>query len=260
MASSKPLIELKDVTLNRGGRIALDSVSLHLDRRTLLGLIGPNGAGKTSLLKVILGELEPESGEVFLDGIPHKKALRERWPIGYLPQHHTFESLIPITGFEAVMMGRFGRMGIFRSPSEEDRKAVLVALERINALDLADKLISELSGGQIQRIFIARALASESPVLLLDEPEAGIDRETADRFMRLLSDLRDKLDLGIILVSHDIGMITRNADVVACINHKLHFHDKPVKLDGSALSEVFGEECELLIHSYPIRQLEGHDD
>ncbi len=258
--SNKPLIELRDVTVHRGGQIALDSVSMSLERKTLIGLIGPNGAGKTTLLEVILGEIEPEVGEVLLGGKPRRKAVADGFTIGYLPQKHYFERIIPITAMRAVIMARYGRIGILRRIGKSDREAAMHAMELVGVEDLADRLVTEVSGGQLQRIMIARALASESSVLLLDEPEAGVDVETTDRFMKLIVKLRDDLDLGIILVSHDIGMITRHADNIACINRKLHFHSRPQELSDDALRATFGTECELLIHGFPKRTLEKHDD
>ena len=258
-ALNKRLVELRDVTVHRGGRIALDRVSMTLDRGMLLGLIGPNGAGKTTLLEVILGEIEPEQGEVLLDGIPRKKAMAAGFTIGYLPQKHYFEQIIPVTGLRAVTMARYGRIGVLKRVRKSDKEAAMEAMRLVGAEDLADRLVTEVSGGQLQRIMIARALASGSSLLLLDEPEAGVDMETADRFMKLIAKLRDELDLGIILVSHDIGMITRHADAIACINRKLNFHDKPTLLGGDVLQATFGKECELLVHGFPKRTVEGHD-
>ena len=254
------LLEIKNVTLRRNGRVALDSVNLELPGRTLLGLLGPNGAGKTTLLQVILGELKPEEGEIYFRGKSQSKAFRAVFHIGYLPQEHDFDRSIPITGFEAVMMARYGRLGLFKRPGDEDVAIVRKSLERANASEFGDRPVRELSGGQLQRVLIARALAVESQLLMLDEPEAGVDMETADRFMKLLAKLRDELNLAIILVSHDVGLITRHADAVACINRKLHFHDQPRELDMDSLRRTFGSECEFLVHNPSVRAVEEHRD
>lgn len=260
MPQNDAIVEFIDVTVHRGGRIALDSVNLKLPPGKLLGLIGPNGAGKTTLLEVILGEIDPEAGSVLIDGIPHKDALKSGFRIGYLPQEHSFDRHIPITALQAVVMARYGSAGLFKRPNASDRAIAMDALESVDAADIARRNVGEISGGQIQRVFIARALAAHSRLLLLDEPEAGVDVETSDRFMRLLAELRDKFGLATILVSHDIGMITRHADIVACLNRRLFFHDTPISMTGEAIEYTFGKECELLIHDVPMRFLKGHDD
>jgi len=224
-----------------------------------MGVIGPNGAGKTTLLEVILGRLKPHSGEVLIEGLPPKKAMKQGFRIGYLTQTANIEKQIPLSVFETVIMGRYGALGLFRKPGEEDRKIVMESLDAVGIMDRSKRLIGELSGGEFQRVLIARALATRPKVLLLDEPDAGVDIETADKFMSLLAEIRDDYNIGIILVSHDIGLITRHADSVTCINRKAHFHDCPAKLTLDTIRKTFGDEFQLIVHELPKRALESHD-
>jgi len=259
MQQDKPIIELRNISFLRGEALVLDSINLKLYPGILLGLLGPNGGGKTTLLRIILGEIEPDNGAVLIDGVPRKKVGHDTIKIGYLPQKHDFNRNIPITVLQTVMMGRYKDIGLFRSPGKKDREAAMKAIAMLDIEDLTDRLVGELSGGQTQRVLTARALVSYPEALLLDEPEAGVDIETSDRFMRLLAQLRDELNLGIIFVSHDIGTITRHADKIACLNRSLHFHDKPCRLSKDDFQKTFGKECELLMHTIPTRSVEGHD-
>jgi zinc transport system ATP-binding protein len=255
---NSPIIKLQNVTIRRGENLALDSVSFDLFPKTILGLVGPNGAGKTTLLQIILGELKPDSGEVFILGKPRNEISPKEFPIGYLPQRHDFDRNIPITVFDAVAMSRYGKIGLFKNLSKDDKGKILLAIETIGMSRFIKKPVKELSGGQLQRVLIARALAMEPKALLLDEPDAGIDSETADAFMDSLSELREKFSLGIILVSHDIGTITRHADSVACLNVRLHFHGSSKCLGENEVAKTFGSGTELIVHGLPARNLEKH--
>ncbi len=256
---NSPLIDVSNVTLYRGSRLILDSVSLQLREKTLLGLIGPNGSGKTTLLRVIIDEIAPDSGTALIGGMPIKKAFASGFRIGYLPQRREFDRKVPLTALQTVLMARFGEIGLLKRPTREDRKIALDSLEQVDGGYLKNRLIGEVSGGEMQRILIARALAVRPKILLLDEPDAGVDMEASEHFMDLLARIRDEMDIGIILVSHDIGVITRHADYIACINRKLHFHDKPSALAEGDIEKIYGNECSLLIHNLPKRVLDTHD-
>lgn len=254
------LIIVRDLTYTHAGRLILDSVSFELHRNHLLGLVGPNGAGKTTLIRLILGQLKPDSGEILIEGLPPKKALSSGVRIGYMSQSREIERDIPVTVLDTVIMARYDIIGLFKRPGTKDRRIALESLEAVEMTDRKDRLIGELSGGELQRVLIARALAREPDIMLLDEPDSGLDIEASDVFMNLMAKIRDKYGIGIMLVSHDIGAITRHADCVACINQKLHFHDRPGKLTQEALTRTFGEDIEFLVHEIPKRCLECHDD
>lgn len=233
---ASPLIRLQDVSFTYGSDLVLDGVSLEVRRGEYLGLIGPNGSGKTTLLKLILGLLEPQQGQIELFGVP-RSAFREWWRIGYVAQKAaSFNSSFPATVEEVVLAGRAARRGLFHPYSREDRDAVREALAKVAMLSLKDRLIGRLSGGQQQRVFIARALASRPELLILDEPTVGVDARACEEFYRLIRDLRQQMDLTVILVSHDIGAVAREVTALACLNHRLFFHGAP---------EDFGSESQM---------------
>jgi len=258
--SNKPLVEISDVTVRLDNRLVLDSVSMELFPRVIVGLIGPNGAGKTTLLEVILGKIKPKSGKVLLGGKKPEKALKDGFGLGYLPQKHNFNRELPVTSLEVILMARYARMGFLKSPGKEDIEKAREILDLVNSSELENRLVKELSGGQLQRVLIARALVNDPKLILLDEPEAGVDIETSAKFMDLMAMLRDNLDISIVLVSHDIGTITKHADKVACLNKKLYFHDCCEELCPEALKHTYGENSELLVHNLPVRFLEKHND
>jgi len=253
------LARLVDVSLKRNGSLVLDSISIDLPSSSILALIGPNGAGKTTILEILLGEIIPDSGEVFVCDERLTPKSKNKPCIGYLPQRHLFEQHVPITAEEAVMMPRFRKIGILKKPGDTDRAIVREALAMTGAGHLAKRLLNTLSGGELQKVLIARAIAAESKILLLDEPDAGIDLPSQEAFMELIKKLRDEHGMAIVLASHDIGTVTRHADFIACLSRKLFFHGTPQNLDMSALEKTFGRESQFLIHDTHFRQLEKHD-
>ncbi len=182
-------LELKNVTVNLNDSIVLEDVNLIVDKNDFVAIIGPNGGGKSTLLKTILGLIKPERGEIKILGQNQMDALKK---IGYLPQKSYFDLSFPINVFDVVLMGRY--QGLFKNYDEADRNAVINALKSVEMLEFRDRQISELSGGQMQRVFIARALVREPQLLLLDEPTASIDPEMQKSFYELLSSLKNKND------------------------------------------------------------------
>ncbi len=258
--SNPPIIEIKDLNYSREGRKVLETINMALPRKTICGIVGPNGAGKTTLLELILGRIKADSGQVLIDGNSPQKPLQKGFRIGYLTQNRDIEREIPVSVFETVLMGRYGVIGLFKSPGKEDLRIAEESLAAVNLLGLRNRLIGKLSGGELQRVLIARALAYQPQILILDEPDAGLDVETSDAFMKLLADIRDEYGMTIILVSHDIGAVTRHADCIACLNRELHFHGKPAKLKPEYLVRTFGKDIEFLVHEIPKRCLECHHD
>jgi ABC-type Mn2+/Zn2+ transport system ATPase subunit len=183
--------------------IVLDGVSARLFPGQAVALLGPNGSGKSTLLKVVLGLLEPLAGRVEVLGSPPARLDRRRRQIGYVPQLRDVDRAFPVTVFDLAMMGRSGRLGLFRRTSGLDRRLVTHALARVALGDLAARPFGTLSGGQQQRAFLARALVQEPDLLVLDEPAAGVDEENRERIGRLLAELRAD-GMPMLIATHDV--------------------------------------------------------
>ncbi|MDO5620602.1 MAG: manganese/iron ABC transporter ATP-binding protein [Paracoccus sp. (in: a-proteobacteria)] len=194
----------------RNGFTALRDASFAVPRGTVTALVGVNGAGKSTLFKAIMGFVPLARGEIRLLGMSVKQALRRNL-VAYVPQAEDVDWSFPVLVEDVVMMGRYGHMGFLRRASDRDRQAVTDALARVNMLDFRHRQIGELSGGQKKRVFLARALAQEGQVILLDEPFAGVDVQTEDQIIALLRELRD--EGRVMLVStHNLGSVPEFCD------------------------------------------------
>jgi zinc transport system ATP-binding protein len=230
------IIEFENISFSYGTQAVLDKITFSVNRNDFLGIIGPNGGGKTTLIKLMLGFLKPDSGKLKLFG---KESItsKELQRIGYVPQRATnFDQNFPATVFEVASMGRIAKAGLMRQLSAEDFTIAEKALDSVDMLKMRDKRVGDLSGGQQQRVFIARALAAQPEVLILDEPLAGVDMESQHKFYNLLKSLHDRLGLTIILVSHDIGMITKSVTKLACVNVNVSVHDTSKGLSEAAFA------------------------
>jgi len=235
------VIELEHVYVAYRDVVVLEDVTFHVRRGEFVGIIGPNGSGKTTLLKTILGLVRPVKGTVKVFGIPPWELNGERHRIGYVPQIAEIDLRFPIHVADVVMMGRYGRIGLIRHPGPADREAVQRAMELVGIADLAHRQIGELSGGQRQRAFVARALAAEPELLLLDEPTTGFDVLMAEGFYELLHQLHRQLDLTVVLVSHDVGVVSQYVNQVACLNKRLVAHGRPQEvLNKGVLKCMYG--------------------
>lgn len=238
----------------------LKDVNLNIEAGEFSGLVGPNGGGKTTLLKVILGLVKADKGAVEVFGVSPEKLGSKRHLIGYLPQRSLIDWQFPASVFDVVLMGRYGHIGIVKHPSDKDREIALQALEWVGIAELAQRQLGELSGGQQQRVFIARALAAEPKLLLLDEPVAGVDAATQDKFYKFLWELKRELGLTVVMVSHDLAVISSYVEKIACLNQSLYIHAPPAEVFASgSLEKVYGCEVELLAHGrIPHRVVEEH--
>lgn len=255
------LVKVENLWVYYRDTLVLKDVSLNIEAGEFLGLIGPNGGGKTTLLKVLLGLVRPDQGRAEVFGTSTEKLDKKRHLIGYLPQKNLIDWEFPASVLDVVMMGRYGQIGVLRQPSKEDKEIVLQALERVGMADLAQRQIGELSSGQQQRVFIARALVTKPKLLLLDEPVAGVDAATQDKFYQFLEQLKEELELTIVMVSHDLAVISTYVEKLACLNQSLYIHASPAEVFASgSLEKVYGCEVELLAHGrVPHRVVGKHE-
>jgi zinc transport system ATP-binding protein len=237
------LLDIRDVSFAyRRERPAVEGISLAVARGSTVAMIGPNGGGKTTLLRLILGQLEPTTGSILIDGMTPRQATRAGL-VGYLPQSPQIATNVPIDLRQLVELGLAGRVGMLRGIVPADRAWVDELIGRVGMTDFAHASISELSGGQLQRGLIARALVARPRLLLLDEPTIGIDRRGQQAFIELLMSLRTSLGLTIVIVSHDLRAVTSISDRIACVSGKVHFHDVPQHLPAEVVYDLFA--CDL---------------
>ncbi len=253
-------VNLEGVWVSYNGATILEEVNLAIEVGRYVGILGPNGAGKSTLLKVILGLIRPSRGEVRVFGeVPARLRLRGD-VVGYLPQHPLSNPRFPVTVLDVVLMARYGRLGLFRRPRREDRDMAWRRLEDLGIAHLANRLIGDLSGGEQQRVFIARALSAEPRLLVLDEPTVSLDVCVQDEIFELVNTLKEKLNLTVLIVSHDIGGVAHHVDDVVCINRRIHVHQRP-PIGRLGLENTFGCAVEYLFHGeIPHRVVKAHDD
>ncbi|MFC8386858.1 metal ABC transporter ATP-binding protein [Nocardia sp. NPDC057272] len=234
-----PVVEIQDVTVYYGDVLALDTVELTLKSGRVCGLIGMNGSGKSTLFKTVMGLVTPDRGRVLINGRP-PAAARKAGSLGYVPQSEDVDWSFPLSVRDVVMTGRYGKMGFTRRASKADRAAVDAALARVELTDLADRQIGQLSGGQKKRTFVARGIAQEATILLLDEPFAGVDKRSEATITALLRELA--ADGATILVStHDLHALPQLADEAVLLNRRVLEHGDPdVVLRPENLAKAFG--------------------
>ncbi len=212
-----PLLDVHDVTVAYHRKPVLWDIDLTLSEPRLVGVVGPNGAGKSTLLKAILGLVPLASGEVRVLGRPVPE---QRQHIGYVPQRESVDWDFPVSVFDVVLMGTYGRLGWFRRPGARERACAHECLERVGLSDLANRQIGQLSGGQQQRTFLARALAQQADLYFLDEPLAGVDAATEKVIISLLKELRDQGKM-VMVVHHDLRTVPHYFDHVVLLNMRL---------------------------------------
>ncbi|WP_336037727.1 metal ABC transporter ATP-binding protein [Halobacterium yunchengense] len=243
------VVSVADASFAYADQPVLDGVTLDVEAGDFLGLVGPNGSGKTTLLELMVGLRRPDAGSVELFGEPaHDFADGER--VGYVPQDAAAANgEMPVTVREVVRMGRYPHVPLGRFGGD-DRRAVDDALDRVDVRDLADRRVGRLSGGQRQRVFIARALAADADLLALDEPTTGVDAESREAFYGLLAELNDD-GLTVVLVEHDVGVVTAHASAIACLNRRLYFHGDPESfVETDALADAYGADQHVVRHDH----------
>ena len=216
-------IEIKNLTVAYGENIALEDFNLDVEIGSLMALVGPNGAGKSTLIKTILKFLKQITGEIKINGKN----------LAYVPQRNSVDWDFPTTLFDVVEMGCYGRVGLFKRVSKEEKQKVLKAIEQVGMLDFKDRQISELSGGQQQRAFIARALVQEADIYLMDEPFQGVDSTTEKSIVDILKKLKSE-GKTLIVVHHDLQTVPTYFETVTFINKNV--------IASGKIKEVFTQE------------------
>lgn len=252
---TKNIIEVKNVSFSYfPGTPAVHDVNLNIHEGDYLGIIGPNGGGKSTLLKLIVGILKPDIGNITIFGSPLEQF--KDWPlVGYVSQKaaDTTDPLFPATVKDIVSMGRYSKRGLFHGLTSEDKRKIDQAIEHVGMTEFKNRLIGNLSGGQEQKVFIARALAQEPKVIFLDEPTSGVDEASQEQFYQLLRKLNRELGITLVLISHDIDVVTKEVTEVAAINQKIVYY-------GSAKDFIKEEHHDALYHKgLKFIHHEGHD-
>ncbi len=251
---SSPIIEVRNLWFSFNGHTALKAVNLMLDAREFTAIIGPNGGGKTTLLKLLLGLLRPDQGTIRIFGKSPGQAAHR---IGYVPQEIGFNKNFPISAMDVTLMGTLKSGKGWAGYSKNDRAAAEETLERLGMSEFRDRRIGELSGGQRQKVFIARAIVNEPEILFLDEPTASIDTKGQTEFYNLLRRLNETTT--ILMVSHDLMIVSSYVSSVACVNQAVHYHNS-----AEITEEMLDMHCcpvELVTHGkLPHRVLRNHED
>ena len=247
MKFNLPIFDIKNLSFIVKGQRILSNISLEIFPSEYIAIIGPNGGGKTTLVRMLLGLEKPTSGEIKIYG-KKLSSFKEWHKIGYVPQRASHvDSSFPATVLDIVKMGRTSQGGFFSSFSEIDKKLVYDAMVKMDILDLQDKMIGTLSGGQRQRVMIARALASKPEILILDEPNTGVDVASQKNFYTLLRKLNQEDKITIVFITHDIGVIADDIARLFTINEKAVICNDPKHLlSCEEMSELYGIEAHLL--------------
>ena len=237
-----PSLELEHVSVRYDDIPALHDITFRVNRGEQVAVVGPNGAGKSTLFNVIAGIVKPQHGSVRVYGSGPTRHIC----VGYVPQRNRIDWRFPASVSDTVMMGRIGKMGMFRWPSRRDRQLVQHTLEQVDMTAFAKRQIGELSGGQQQRVFLARALAQEAEVLLLDEPLSGLDMPSQESFFEILNSLQDQ-GITMLIATHDLNQAAQLFPKLMLLNHRLIAYGSPDEvLTESILVEAYGEQMHIV--------------
>jgi len=244
---SEKVIDMRDVTVRYHEQTVLEEIQFSVSAGEIVSIVGPNGSGKTTLVKTMLGFVKPYTGQVFVLGqqVGH---IVHSGQIGYLPQGGLYKQTFPVSVFDVVAMSVYAQktLPVLTGP---DKRRILAALDQVDMKGYAHRFFGSLSGGQKQRVLIARALVLGPKILILDEPSTGLDAVAQDTFYKMLIELRDRINVAIVMVSHDVGAVSRFVDTIACLNRRIHFHGKPGQgVPEEKIRKVFGENVHFLFH------------
>jgi len=252
--SGSPVIELRGVRFSYGDTLVLEDVNLAIEERDFVAVVGPNGSGKTSLLRLLMGMIQPDQGAVRVFG---ERPERARSRIGYMPQYAQWDLSFPVRVMDVVLMGRLGDRRWLGPFGRRDRQAALRALDEVGMAELRHRSFAALSGGQRQRVLIARALASEPDLLLMDEPTANLDSRVEQEVYELLRQLNRRLT--VLLVTHDLGFVSAFVNTVVCVKRTVQVHPTE-HIDGELISEIYGGEMHMVRHDLPTRPRDGESE
>jgi ABC-type Mn2+/Zn2+ transport system ATPase subunit len=245
---------LSDVSAGYDDRLVLEGVTVAIEPGTLLAVVGPNGAGKSTLLKLLAGLLRPRSGRIEVLGHPPGQQARR---IAYVPQAESVDWAFPVTVGDVVMMGRYPRLGPVRRPTGEDRRAVRDALAKVGMAAFANRQIGRLSGGQRRRVFLARALAGQADLYLLDEPVTGVDATTQEDLMDILES-EAKRGKTVVASTHDLACVAQRFGDVLALNRTVIAHGRaPLVLDPGVLTRTYGGHL-LVLDGRPVILDDAH--
>lgn len=245
------LVKLENISCGYESEKAIEGINLEIRREDFIGMIGPNGGGKSTIIKLIMGLVEPWSGQVKFGKRENGKEIK----IGYLPQFHEFDHKYPISIKEVILSGLIKKGSLFtRFNSREKERAEEVSI-RLGLKDISKKSIGDLSGGQMQRAFLGRAIVSDPDLLILDEPVTYVDSKFELELYELLAEVNK--NAAILLVSHDVGQITSSVKTIACVNGHLHYH--PTNKITDEILATYNCPVELITHGkVPHRVLKNH--
>jgi zinc transport system ATP-binding protein len=243
--TDKNAIQFDRVSFAYDSALVLEDVNFTIAKNEFAAIIGPNGGGKTTMLKLILGLLEARTGFVKVFG---RQPVAARRRIGFMPQHPGLDPQFPVTVMDVVLLARLGGGHRFGRYSSADRETAVRALEAVGLANLGDRSFSKLSSGQRQRVLIARALASEPEILLLDEPSANLDPSVQDELYELLHRLNEKMT--VLVVSHDVGFVSKYVGKVVCVNRRVALHPASA-VKGELVTALFGDmEMRIVDHGH----------
>ena len=245
-----PAITIKDLRVELGGVDILTGVNIKINKGEITALIGPNGAGKTTLVLAVMDVIKSSGQIIFGDN-------EERPVIGYVPQHLDFDRSIPVTVMDFLCMWR-QKKPVWISHSKKISEHASEALGWVEASHLADRMLGNLSGGELQRVLLAMALLEEPEIIFLDEPASAVDRSGEELFMKIIRKIHEERGITFLLISHDISMVTKLATQVICLNQLiLSAGDTSSVLNEKNLSACFGSDKGLLIHDHPWEEFQG---
>ncbi len=240
--TDQPAVIFENLSFAYGGRTVIEGGNLSIDVGEFACIVGPNGGGKTTLAKLMLGLLKPTTGSVRVFGKPPAQ-VRSR--IGYMPQHIQLDPRFPVSVLDVVLMGRLGNGKLFGPYTADDRRAAELALREVELLDKRDRPFSELSGGEQRRLIIARAVACEPELLLLDEPTTNLDPRVERELYKVLDDLNRRMT--VVVISHDMAFVSQFVQKVICVKRQIHVHPTSA-IEGKMFAEIFGEDIRMIRH------------
>ena len=243
VTTNVPAVLIKDLRFSYDSHPVLENVNISIAKGDFVSVVGPNGGGKTTLLKLMLGLLRPAQGLIRVFGQAPENA---RPLIGYMPQHSQLDQEFPATVMDVALMGRLGHGSVFGPYSKKDKEIAAAVLDLVGLSDVRKKSFASISGGQRQRLFIARALACEPDLLLLDEPTANLDVVMEGDLYELLQRLNERLT--IIMVSHDVGFVSSFVKSVICVKRKVLMHPTS-EITGDIINEIYGSPMRMIRHN-----------